>query len=189
MKETWRPVVGYKGFYEVSSLGQVKSVARLTKRPGSIRGDARRKAILLKLHPNPKGYFTVKLSKGKGTQRTITVHRVVALAFIPNPKRKPQLNHLNGIKTDNRVSNIEWATNRENQLHAWAIGLQRRRPKYLVTCTDLGLIALGAEGMASLLRDTGYPTASSNGVQRSMSDGGTHLGMNFTCEEIDYAAR
>lgn len=186
MTEIWEPVKGYKGRYEVSSLGRVKSIARLVKRPGSPKGDQRRTERLLALHPNPKGYFTVRLSK-RSVWRTRTVHRLVAVAFILNPENKPQLNHKNGVKTDNQVKNLEWATNQENQDHAWAIGLNRCRPKWLVTCPELQLSAEGIRGMVDLLRLRGYP-AKANGIQRAMWDGGKHQGLRFTAKEINDAA-
>lgn len=76
----------------------------------------------LKLNPEKTGYFSVAFSYGKKVKR-FSVHRLVAITFIPNPERKRTVNHINGIKTDNRVENLEWATYKENIRHAFDNGL------------------------------------------------------------------
>jgi len=111
--EIWKEIKGYNGVYFVSNLARVKSITHYLK--GRI-GSGKQNGRILKQQKSNKGYLRVSLSLNK--VRFFTgAHRLVALAFIPNPKNKLQVNHLNGIKTDNRVENLEWATNKENQLH------------------------------------------------------------------------
>ncbi len=103
--EYWRPIPGYEGLYEVSSLGRVKSLPRfMDNRHG---GKSLLKGRIMKLTPDTCGYLRVRLCKNC-IQKSFKVHRLVALAFIPNPLNLPQINHRNELKDDNRVENLEW---------------------------------------------------------------------------------
>lgn len=86
---------------------------------------------LLKPTIDYKGYYRVKLYS-KGSTKTFSLHRLVALNYIENPDNKPQINHINGIKSDNKVSNLEWVTNRENTIHAIQNGLRNEAHKKAV---------------------------------------------------------
>ena len=105
--EVWKDVVGYEGFYQVSNFGNVKSLGNKFSR----------KERLLKLSFQSKGYLTVVLQKD-AKRKMVLVHRLVAEHFIFNIYNKPQVNHINGIKTNNRVENLEWVSHRENLDHA-----------------------------------------------------------------------
>lgn len=115
--EIWKDVVGYEGIYEVSSLGMIRSLDRLSsERNINIKGK------ILKLFLNSDGYLWIR-PFGKGKKIGERVHRIVAQAFIPNPENKCCVNHKNGIKTDNRVENLEWNTIKENIQHAFETNL------------------------------------------------------------------
>ena len=109
MEEKWKPVVGYEGLYEVSSLGRVRSLSR------SIQGHKGYYVIPSRILKGfyAYGYRYVELHKG-GKHKAYRVHRIVAEAFLPNPNKYPIINHKNEIRDDNRVDNIEWCTHKYN---------------------------------------------------------------------------
>lgn len=103
MNETWKPVRGYEGLYEVSDWGNVRSLNY--RRTGMVK--------LLKQRTNQFGYQVIGLNYD-GKQHFNQVHRLVAEAFIPNPYNKPEVDHINTNRTDNRVENLRWVTKKEN---------------------------------------------------------------------------
>lgn len=104
MKIEWRDIPGYEGLYKVSSHGQVKSYVLGTPR-------------VMKLHVRKRdGYLCVGLVNGQG-RRTMKVHRLVAMAFLPNPDDLPDVDHIDGNRSDNSTRNLRWATKRLNNLN------------------------------------------------------------------------
>lgn len=121
MTELWRQVPGYEGIYEVSNTGLVRTVEGKTTH--SVRTGIRKwKSRVLK-EKDPSGRnVRVDLWKDKKSKSWL-VHRLVAMAFIPNPENKPTINHKDGNPRNNYVSNLEWATHYENNNHAFDNGL------------------------------------------------------------------
>lgn len=115
--EIWKPVPGYEGFYEVSSIGRVRSVDHYVN---SGNGRKLRKGRVLSQSISIHGYYFVHLSK-INKQKSPTVHRLVALAFHPNPENKICVNHKDGVRTNNHISNLEWCTHKENTRHLFDV--------------------------------------------------------------------
>lgn len=116
--EVWRDIKGYEGLYQVSNYGRVKSLARITP-----RRHIPKKEIIRCLSVDKDGYLCVNLCK-EGIVKVYKVHRLVGEAFLDNPLNLPLINHINGIKNDNRVSNLEWIDASGNAIHAFRTGLR-----------------------------------------------------------------
>jgi hypothetical protein len=131
--EMWRDVKGYEGIYMVSNLGRVKSLPSMSERQYKNRKTnfIPKKCRVLRINNlQTGGYCAVKLTT-KGKVINFKVHRLVADAFILNKECKDQVNHINGIKTDNYVSNLEWVTQSENIKHSFSIGSHKPKEQWL----------------------------------------------------------
>ena len=125
MKEEWRPVQDYEESYEVSNLGRVKSLDRYIMKG---KYPIHRKGKILKLIEDGHGYMYVCLAND-GIQHQRLVHVLVATAFIPKPNSKLEVNHIDGNKKNNAVSNLEWVTHKYNIQHSFETGLHPKLSK------------------------------------------------------------
>lgn len=121
--ETWKSITGYER-YQISSFGRVKSLEKQDKCPNG--GEFVRREMIMKLSTS-NGYKRVGLLKN-GKYKHFFVHRLVAQEFIPNPLGKIYVNHIDSVRDNNRVENLEWCTQKENVIHSHKMG---RHPKRL----------------------------------------------------------
>lgn len=142
--EIYRDVKGYEGIYQVSNLGNVKSV---------------RNNKILKQTNHRYGYKLVSVSVG-GKHKELTVHRLVAQAFIPNESKLRDVNHIDGNKTNNNVENLEWVSHSDNIKHSYNV-LKQRRNDVSVKCVETGVIYPSCKAASEL---TGINKCSINHV-------------------------
>lgn len=116
--EIWKEIEGYESLYQVSTYGRIKSLSHI-----NYLGRLRQECILGN-RLSDRGYHTAVLYND-GKPKSFRVHRLVAKAFIDNPFNKPHVNHLDGVKSNNFIDNLEWVTMSENQKHAFKNGLNR----------------------------------------------------------------
>lgn len=117
MNEIWIPIIGFETTHKVSNTGRAQS-----------------KRVILVLNMVRGGYYQAQLWTNKVYPRYI--HRLVAIAFIPNPNNYSQINHKDGNKANNHVDNLEWCTQSQNMKHAYDIGLRVRKPKKIIGSTS-----------------------------------------------------
>lgn len=123
--EYFIPIIGYEGLYEVSNFGRVISLPKKWFRTGMV-APREKGETLYKIQKEKVGYFTVRLRR-EDKYKVHKIHRLIAIHFIANPEHKPCVNHKNGIKTDNRIENLEWCTYLENTTHALNTGLFKNK--------------------------------------------------------------
>jgi hypothetical protein len=159
MIEEWSPIKGYEDSYEISNTAKVRAKPRVVGH--SFGESAHLKGLERKQHNRGNGYLFVALWKNnKGI--THLVHRMVAEAFIPNPDRKPFINHKDGVKTNNNVENLEWCTKSENAIHAFRMGLIKKKfygegPKAVkVINTETGEITTSIKELSERLNMSYY---------------------------------
>lgn len=143
--DEWRYIPGYEGFYQASVHGEIRSVDRVVREAKAVK---LRRGVMLRPTLGKEGYYSVLLTILQN-QKLCSVHRLVATTFIPNPEHKPQVNHIDGNKLNNEVSNLEWVTQSENMQHARDTGvwspidcgeISRRMTGISVKCTTTGKI-------------------------------------------------
>jgi hypothetical protein len=122
--EVWAPVPRFLGLYEVSTLGRIRSLDKYinSRWPGHNRTV---KGRILSTSPNEHGYIRPSLIDHNGVEKRYSLHRIVAEVFIPNPDNLPQVNHKDGDKANNKVSNLEWITCQANIIHAFKNNLKK----------------------------------------------------------------
>jgi len=123
--EIWKDIGGYEEKYQISNFGRIKIKSVISHGVGYGSISNRLSPEMIKAQSNDKNkYLVSSLTKGN-ISKQFRVHKLVAEAFIPNPENKPTVNHINGIKHDNRLENLEWLTHKEQIIHAQSIGLRR----------------------------------------------------------------
>lgn len=131
--EIWKDCKGYENLYQVSNLGRIKSLNKI--RVNHTGGMWVQQEKILKGKYDGCNYLTVHLKTPSGKDKIERIHRLVAIAFIDNPERKPEVNHKNSVRDDNRVENLEWVTHQENIEHS---SQENHKSKNNILCITTG---------------------------------------------------
>jgi len=163
MQEIWKDIEGYERYYQVSNIGRVRSLDRIVKHSAGRERISYGKVLSQSLDGG--GYPTVGISKD-GCAKRVHIHRLVAVAFIPNFDNSPEVNHLDENKLNNRANNLEWCTRKENErwgtkrerciLHTDYRAISEKNSKQLVQMDLSGNVIKVWKSLASLCRSTGF---------------------------------
>jgi len=124
MKEIWKAVKDYEGIYEISNIGRIRGLDRfIVYKDGRL---FKKRQEYLSPTISTKGYYYVNLSH-QGKVKSFRIHQLVISHFVSKPFNKPQTNHKDGNKLNNKAQNLEWVTNSENQIHAVKLGIRNTK--------------------------------------------------------------
>ena len=157
MEEIWKDIKDYEGMYQVSNLGNIRSLDRYINQKG-ISGKTYKRFIKGKQIMSSKdlnGYLHVILHKNS-KYKIFRIHQLVAQMFISNPENKKQINHIDGNKQNNSVTNLEWVTIRENHIHAYKTGLHKAPKKKCIQKDLEGNILRIWESLKQINEEMGY---------------------------------
>ena len=123
-REEWKPIKGYEGFYEISNFGRVRSLDSVfyQRHYSGCMAKHKKQGKIMKLHIRPNGYLAIGLRDKDGHQKSLSIHRLVALHFLDKPEGKDYINHLDANPKNNRVDNLEWCTQSHNIQYAYDNG-------------------------------------------------------------------
>lgn len=173
MEEIWKDIEGYDGRYSVSNLGSVRSNSHTFNyfwRGKWITKTTRTKI----LRPGVGGGYLFVILRHDNESKPHSIHRLVASAFLSNPESLPCVNHIDGNKLNNKVTNLEWCTAEYNAKHALQLGLSKLpNPGHLVQCVETGVIysSQTAAGKAY--------GVSQAAIRNSIIEGSTFRGLHF----------
>lgn len=175
MKEIWKEITGYEGYFKVSNLGNFRSLNRVID---GRWGKCNYPGKPLKTETIVEGYQRIVLMK-KAVKKRYMCHRLVAQEFVPNPENKPYINHINGIKNDNRACNLEWCTQSENEQHSHSIlGNTMKGKTYpkKVKCLDTGIIY---KSMLTLIKEIGKNSCI-EGLKKAIKNNRPYHGKHYS---------
>lgn len=132
----WKDIPGYEGLYQVNQLGQVKSLPKY-------RGNTYYEDYIMRGKKDSSGYLHYELRKD-GNSKTYSAHRLVAQAFLPNPEELPEVDHINGDRADNRVSNLQWITKTDN--------VRKSTAATVIKCVETGQIFQSIQEAANWIK-------------------------------------
>lgn len=193
MKEIWHPCAGFETHYEVSNLGNVRSIERYANNRHN-NGVRKLPSKMLKPAVGKSGYLLVSFCVDN-VKSNHNVHRLVARAFIENEANKPQVNHKDGNKLNNRTDNLEWVTASENGLHSYRVlgNVAKNKPAFGITNPKVKpVIATNIETGEQILiagtkqkKDLGFTQTC---VDKAIREGKSYKGWSFDQLKADVAA-
>jgi hypothetical protein len=178
----WASVEAFEGCYEVSNLGEVRSLTRtITRGDPPVEQEIQGQPRIA--HINAFGYARLQLSR-EGEKTNVFVHVLVARAFVANPDDLPEVNHKDGDKLNCRAGNLEWVTRGQNVQHSFDTHLQPSPAQFIVHCVELDITTVGSTKMVRALQERGIDAASA-GVLRAAQTGGTHKDLHFETARLE----
>lgn len=173
--EEWRPVKDYEDLYEVSNMGRIRSLDRTSLDGRSLKGEIMKPTIC------SCGYSQIRLVKN-GVRKSYMTHRLVAIAFIPNPNNLPEVNHKDENKLNNSIDNLEWCDRKYNVNYGTGIERCSNKLKKKVYCYDKDLNLVKIYNSTQETKEDGYQPSHVGDV--ALGKRKTHKGMIFKYEEV-----